>query len=83
MDSSIKDLKSDKPEITLSNFISSAEDHLLLKNELENESSNFSVYQKDLNDVLLKIEQIQRSIARVPDTKDSKAMFKKRESKNR
>ena len=66
--SSIKVLKSDKPEINLSNFISSAEDHLLLKNELENENSNISVYQKDLNNVLLKIEQTQRSIARVPDT---------------
>ena len=77
--SSIKVLKSDKPEINLSNFISSAEDHLLLKNELENENSNFSIYQKDLNNILLKIEQTQRSIARVPDTKDSKAMFKKRD----
>ena len=77
--SSIKVLKSDKPEINLSNFISSAEDHLLLKNELENENSNFSIYQKDLNNVLLKIEQTQRSIARVPDTKDSKTMFKKRD----
>lgn len=77
--SSIENLKSEKPDITISNFISSAEDHLLLKNELENDQSNFSLYGKHLNDILLKIEQTQRSIARIPDTKDSKAMFKKRD----
>lgn len=76
---SMRDLKANKPDVTQNNFISSIDDHLTLSNEIENEMSNFLLDQSTLSEVLLKIEQLERSIARVPDTKDSKTMFKKRD----
>jgi len=80
LSSTIKTLHSSKPVASETNFISSSDDHLVLHNELENEVSNFSNYQGQLETTLMQIEQLERSIARVPDTKDSKTMFKNRDS---
>ena len=80
LDDSLKKISKQKPDISQNKFISSSDDHLVLNNELENESSNFDILQKELNKTLLKIEQTERSLARVPDTKDSKSMFDKRDN---
>lgn len=80
LSSTIKTLRSSKPVASETNFISSSNDHLVLRNELENEVNNFSNYQGQLEATLLQIDQLERSIARVPDTKDSKTMFKNRDS---
>ena len=80
LSSTIKTLHSSKPVASETNFISSTNDHLVLRNELENEVNNFSNYQGQLEATLLQIDQLERSIARVPDTKDSKTMFKNRDS---
>ena len=77
---SLKDIKDSLPQGEGSNdYISSSDEHLMLKNEIDNEYSAFQDNQKRLNDLHQKIEQIERSIARIPDTKDSLALFKKRD----
>lgn len=80
LSSNIKDLAKNKPNTNDSIFISSTDDHLLLKNEIKENLNFFSELQNELNSLLVKIEQTERSISRVPDTKDSKSMFKKRDT---
>ncbi len=77
---SLKKISKQKPAVSHNSYISTKDDHLLLNNELENDASSFNIFQKELNKTLLKIEQTERSIARVPDTKDSKTMFDKRDN---
>ncbi len=79
LSSNIKDLSSKRPSIINTSFISSDEEHSILKKEIKDDLSNFAKLKTDLDSILLKIEQIERSISRVPDTKDSKSMFKKRD----
>ena len=79
----IKELNAHKINSTKSDFISSADEHLILNNELKIEITNFKRLQEDLSSTLHKIEQLERYVARKSDDKqDSKKMFAERDLLN-
>tara|TARA_B100000886_G_scaffold338668_1_gene302061 strand:+ start:4363 stop:6330 length:1968 start_codon:yes stop_codon:yes gene_type:complete len=80
LSSNIKDLSAARPRLKNSSFISTNQDHLLLEKEIKDELNNFGKLKAELDGLTLNIEQIERSISRVPDSKDSQSLFKKRDA---
>ena len=79
----IKELNAHKINSTKSDFISSADEHLILNNELKIEITNFKRLQENLSSTMHKIEQLERYVARKSDDKqDSKKMFAERDVLN-
>lgn len=79
----IKELNAHKINSIKSDFISSADEHLILNNELKIEITNFKRLQENLSSTMHKIEQLERYVARKSDDKqDSKKMFAERDVLN-